>query len=147
MPEITADLLSRTIVGNPVWAWLLALAILLGVLGFLLLGRALISKGLERRFRRRGTGWAGLAAELIRRTTFLFLLVVSLFASSLSLTVPENVAQAIRSLTLTIFLIQLGVWTGSFVTLWLSRPARKGKPKAMRPRSPPFPPWALSAKL
>jgi small-conductance mechanosensitive channel len=125
MDALASDVLGRTLAGNPVWAWLLALGILLGVLGFLLLCRALISRGLEKRFRRRGGVWAGRGAELTRRTSFLFLLVVALFAASLSLKLPEAAARAIRSLALTIFLVQLGIWAGSFVTLWLSRLAER----------------------
>lgn len=125
MGTFTAEVLGRTLAGNPVWAWLLALGILLGVLGFLLLFRAIISHTLEKRFRRRGGVWAGRGAELTRRTSFLFLLVVSLFAASLSLKLPEAATRAVRALALTIFLVQVGIWTGSFVSLWLSRLAER----------------------
>jgi len=72
MGAATADILGRTLGGNPVWAWLSALGILLGVLGFLLLCRAIISR------------------------------------------------EASRSCGPCIFLVQLGLWAGSFVTIPLA---------------------------
>ncbi|MGB9758181.1 MAG: mechanosensitive ion channel family protein [Candidatus Bipolaricaulaceae bacterium] len=125
MLHLTREFLARSLGGNPVWAWLLAVGILLAVLGALLLVRALVSKSLDKRFRRRGTVWAGRGAELTRRTTFPFLLVVALLAASLSLKLPEAASRAIRSLAITFFLIQLGVWGNELIKIWLTRVAEK----------------------
>ncbi len=123
----TAEFLGKYFADNPLWAWLLALGILLVVLGVLLLLRTLVSKALEKTFQRRGTAWAGRGAELTRRTSFLFLLVVALFAASLSLELPADANRAIRSLALSIFGIQLGIWGSGLIKIWLTKLAEKRK--------------------
>jgi small-conductance mechanosensitive channel len=122
---LTTGFWAREIAGNPLWAWFMALGILLAVLGFLLLVRLLLFRGLARRFQRRGTMWAQRGADLTRRTTFLFLLVVALFAASQAIALPAAAERAIRSLAVTIFLVQIGLWGNGLIANWVQRLAER----------------------
>jgi len=127
MLQFADEFLKKSFGGNPLWAWFLALGILLAVLGFLLLLRGLLSRAFEKRFKRRGTIWAGRGMELARRTSLSFLLSVALFAASSSLKLPETAHRVIRSLALSIFLIQLGLWGNGLVKFWLMRVTERKK--------------------
>ncbi|MCX7844204.1 MAG: mechanosensitive ion channel family protein [Candidatus Bipolaricaulota bacterium] len=116
---------NRIFADNPVWAWFMALGIFLGVLLFFLALRAFLTRFFTRRFRRTGRPWAERGAELARRTTFLFLLMVAIFAGSLSLRLPPEAGKVIRGLIVTLFLAQLGIWGSRLASLWVGRMTEK----------------------
>lgn len=116
---------NRIFADNPVWAWFMALGIFLGVLLFFLALRAFLTRFFTRRFRRTGRPWAERGAELARRTTFLFLLMVAIFAGSLSLRLPPEAGKVIRGLIVTLFLAQLGIWGSRLTSLWVGRVAER----------------------
>lgn len=118
---MTTAFFGRVLADNLVWAWLLAVGIFLGVLAFLLALRAVLTRFLAHRFERTGKPWAERGAELASRTTFLFLLMLAVFAGSLSLKLPPEVGKVLQALLLTAFLWQLGIWGSRLVTLWLNR--------------------------
>lgn len=121
----TEDVLRRVVADNPVWSWLVALGILFGVLGVFLALRAFLIKFFERRYKLTGRSWAERGAELARRTAFLFLLMVAVFASSLALELPPEMGRVIRALIITLFLVQLGLWGSRLASLWVTRLAGK----------------------
>ncbi|MEN3010453.1 MAG: mechanosensitive ion channel domain-containing protein [Candidatus Bipolaricaulaceae bacterium] len=116
---------NRIFADNPVWAWFMALGIFLGVLLFFLALRAFLTRFFTRRYQRTGRPWAERGAELARRTTFLFLLMVAIFASSLSLRLPPEAGKVIRGLIVTLFLAQLGIWGSRLTSLWVGRVAER----------------------
>ncbi len=122
---MNTEFLRRVLADNPVWAWFLALGIFLGVLAFLLALRAVLTRFLAHHHERTGKPWAERGAELARRTTLLFLLMLAVFASSLSLQLPPEAGKVLQALILTAFLGQLGIWGSRLVTLWLNRVVSK----------------------
>ncbi|MCS7240055.1 MAG: mechanosensitive ion channel family protein [Candidatus Bipolaricaulota bacterium] len=122
---MNTEFLGRIFADNPVWMWFLALGIFVGVLSFFLVLRTFFTRFFERRYRRTGKPWAERGAELAKRTTFLFLLMVAIFAGSLSLKLPPEASRVIRALIVTLFLGQLGLWGSRLATLWVTRLASK----------------------
>lgn len=122
---MSTEFLSRVFADNPLWSWFVALVILLGVLAFFLAMRAFLTRFFTRRYQKTGKAWAERGAELTKRTTLLFLLMVAVFASSLSLRLPAEVAKVIRALIVTLFLGQLGIWGSRLTSLWVSRLSSK----------------------
>lgn len=122
---MNTEFFSQIFAANPIGAWFLALGVFAGVLVFFLALRTLLARFFAHRYQRTGKPWAERGAELARRTTFLFLFMVAVFAGSLSLRLPPEVSKVIRALIVTMFLGQLGIWGGRLASLWVNRLANK----------------------
>ncbi len=105
--------------GNSLQAWLTAAAvaavvlIILGIVKKLLVGR------LSRMAEQTPTDVDDLIVELIGQIRWFFLLMISIYAGSLFLTVPEGLTRVIQSLLVISLLIQGALWGNKIITYWL----------------------------
>ena len=107
---------------NSVEDWTTAAAVALGVVIALLLVRLVLV-----RFTERGpqsgaaTLLRGLASASVRRTHAIVILIVALFAGSIAVTLPGEVARVVHSVTVIALLVQVGLWgstTMTFAARW-----------------------------
>ncbi len=107
--------------GNPVWRWLVAVGMLLFV-GFVL--RILLWR-LVRKLRVVAAKTPGrfddLIVELLDKTKFLFIFIVSLYAGALILTLPELAESVLSGIFIVALLIQVGYWGNGCVAFWIRR--------------------------
>ena len=107
--------------GNPVWRWLIAAGILI-LVGFVL--RILLWR-LVRKLRvvvaKTPGRFDDLIVELLDKTKSLFIFVVSLYAATLILTLPELAESILRGIFIVALLIQAGYWGNACVAFWIKR--------------------------
>ena len=117
--------LQNEVLSNKVWLWFVALGIVLFV--GLVLRVAL--RAIVRRFRTLAARTPGrfddLLVELLAKTKFLFILVVSLYVGSLILTLPELADRVLHALFLVALLFQAGYWGDGIVSFWIRRATRR----------------------
>ena len=117
--------LTSTFYANEIWRWFLTLAVILFV-GFVL---RVAMRALVRRLRRYAAKTPGrfddLVVELLAKTKFLFALVVSLYAGSLILVLPELADRILRVIFIIALLLQAGYWGDGIVTFWIRRSVRR----------------------
>lgn len=111
--------------GNPVWEWFLALAIMVLVAVVLRVLRRIILHRLTAFAKRTATEVDDLAAELFSRTRFFFLLVISLYAGSLALTLPAGATRAINTVAVLALLIQGGIWGTGLISFLITRSVKR----------------------
>ncbi|WP_460039409.1 mechanosensitive ion channel family protein [Thermaerobacter litoralis] len=110
------------ILGNPVWRWLLALAIGLAVLAVLILVRDRLAGRLARLAGRTASAWDDFAVELLqRRTGIITLLAVAVWAGSQALVIAEPVAFRIRQITSIVLILQVALWANYAIGFFLAR--------------------------
>ena len=111
--------------GNLVWQWLVAAGILLFV-GLIL---RIVLWRLVRKLRVVAAKTPGLfddlIVELLDKTKSLFILIVSLYAGALILTLPEPAESILRGIFIVALLIQAGYWGNAFVAFWIRRSVRR----------------------
>jgi len=111
--------------GNPVWQWFLALFIAILVAVVLWLLRRIILHRFTAFAERTATELDDLVAELSSRTRFFFLLVISLYAGSLALTLPPSAARVINTVAVLALLLQGGIWGTGLVTFSITRSVKR----------------------
>jgi small-conductance mechanosensitive channel len=104
---------------NTTEEWLAAVLVAVGVLAALLVGRwALLA------FTERGPqqGAATRAREVVamleRRTHIVVLAIVAVYAGSRLITMPDQVDNAVRTITVLTLVLQAGLWASSAITIW-----------------------------
>jgi small-conductance mechanosensitive channel len=111
--------LTDTILGNEIRRWLIALAVTVGALIVL----RLVEQVLIVRVQRLATKTQTMADDIIvgslRKTKLLYLLIVSLFAGSLSLRLAPEVRSIVLQTAVIATLIQAGIWISSGLQIWL----------------------------
>ena len=121
MPSPSTNPLDWVFYGNTTRAWLIALAIAVGVFVALLLARRLISRRIEgAATRRSGTAESSLARS-VRHTRLGFLVAVALSLGSESLTFPPKVERAIVVATTVLIALQIGIWISDLVSYAIHR--------------------------
>ena len=119
--------LSDTFYGNEVRSWLIALAVSAGVLLVLRLIEQVLIVRVQRLARKTQTMIDDIILGSLRKTKFLFLLVVAVFAGSLSLDLEPNVRAILLSAAMIATLIQIGVWVSAGLQIWLEHYRRPKK--------------------
>jgi len=111
--------------GNPIWRWLVAIGILLFV-GFVfrILLRMTVRK-LRTIVVKTPGRFDDLLVDLLQKTRFLFIFIVSLFAATLILSLPNWAETALRGITVVAFLLQAGYWGNAFVEFWIQRSVQR----------------------
>ena len=107
--------------GNPLRAWLTALAVLVGSVAVLLLLKAAIVKRLERFARHTATSLDDLAVDILQRTRVYFIFFVALRAAALTLTLPDTVQRGIYLATVVAVCLQAGRWASGVINFWVHR--------------------------
>lgn len=112
--------------GNPVWRWLLAVAVaLVAYLAFTLSKRILENRA-AKLAKRTATEVDDFAVELLeRRTKGVFLAVLALAGGSAVVSLPPALERAVRVVvTLTLFL-QAGLWLDGGISFWIGRATKR----------------------
>jgi small-conductance mechanosensitive channel len=114
------DFLATSYYGNPLSAWLVALAVLLGGFALLLFVKQLLIKRIGRFAAHTHTHLDDLAVVLIERTRPYFLFFVAL-AGALVMLQLGTWRTGLRQLAVVVLLLQMAVWGNAAITFWLSR--------------------------
>jgi len=111
--------------GNPVWRWLVAVGILLFV-GFVF---RIILRVTVRRLRAIVIKTPGrfddLLVDLLQKTRFLFIFVISMYAAAMILTLPSWAENTLRGISIVAVLFQAGYWGNAFVEFWIRRSVKR----------------------
>jgi len=119
------ELLAKEVIGNTVQSWLIALlAASVSLACFYLFKAYIISRLVALAKQTRGD-WDDALADLLARSSGVFLFLVALFVGSLFLSLPETVHQGIFRVTMIALLIQAGLWLNGLVLFWLARDTRR----------------------
>jgi small-conductance mechanosensitive channel len=111
--------------GNPVWRWLVAVGILLFV-GFVfrILLRLTVRKLRAIVIKTPGR-FDDLLVDLLQKTRFLFIFIVSIYAAALILELPSWADNALKGISVVAFLFQVGYWGNAFVEFWIRRNVKR----------------------
>ncbi len=110
--------------GNELWKWLLAVGVVLFVAVFFWVGVRLVLRRLSKFAERTSTQFDDLVIELLGKTKFLFLIVVSLYAGSLVVKLPDVANQVVSVLSVLALLLQAGYWSSALISFWIDRSIR-----------------------
>lgn len=113
--------------GNTVRTWLSALLLTIFAMLVLRIAMRLIIRRAIAISQRTETGIDDLVAHLLKNTRFLFLLVMSLYAGSLVLTLPQKVTRLVNSLAVIALLAQAAIWSTELLSYWITRYERQKK--------------------
>jgi small-conductance mechanosensitive channel len=111
--------------GNPLRAWLTAIAVLVGSVVVLLAARRVVIRRLERFAKATRTDFDDLVVDLLRRTRFYFIVLVALAAASLVLDLPGSVRQAVKVFAVLALCLQTITWGNGFIQFWVERYTRR----------------------
>lgn len=111
--------LERSVFGNPLLDWLVALGIAAGAAVLLLLSRRVVPPWLAAYARRTETRVGDAVAEILAATRPAFLLVVALYLGAQYLALPEKAARVIGGIALVALLLQAGAWGQRGIALTL----------------------------
>jgi len=114
MPLIDLELL-----GNPLRAWMIALAIALVGAAVLRLITRLAARRQRTLDRNQPRSLPGRIAGLVGLTRGFFVLLLAIQLGSLALSLPAGTRQALRTLTVIGTLIQLGLWGNALIRIFL----------------------------
>jgi len=117
--------LDRVYVGNSVRAWLVALAVFVGVAGALLLLRTVVVRRLAALAARTQTHADDVIVAVLQRTRYFFIVALGVAAASLSLDRPDRVREYVGLATRLAVLMQVGLWANEAIDLWIRRVARR----------------------
>jgi small-conductance mechanosensitive channel len=115
------NMLSHIFYGNTVGTWLLALLVVAGVMGIVRLLTSIILHRLNVYAKKTATDVDDFIADLLKRTKWLLLLLLSLYAATFIVQLPEKAEAALSTIAVLALLIQAAIWAGSGVTFWLNR--------------------------
>ena len=110
---------------NPIWLWFVALAIILFVGVALRILLRLLLRRLKRLAARTPGRLDDLLVELMDKTKPLFIVVASVYAGSLALTLPDIAVTTLRVLFVVALLLQAGYWGNGLVAFWIRRTVRR----------------------
>ena len=114
------DILERTLWGNTLLTWLQAVAV--AVLVFLALNvlKRVVARWVRVWVQRTKTDLDDLVVDLFRRTWYLFLAAVAIYAGSFVLSLPQ-VEPALRIVMMMLFLAQVAIWSTGVIDYLASR--------------------------
>lgn len=123
------SLLDQLYFGNTVQAWLVALGIVIAsMIGFEILKRVAVRR-LAAFAKTTSTDLDDLVVDLLQRIRFVFILGISLFVGSLSLTLPEFAALLIRTAAVLVLLFQASIWGNGLIGFWVERMVKRRLPE------------------
>lgn len=115
------EFLDRHFLGITVEAWVILLALWAGMtIGFVLL-RTLLAKKLQALARRTKTVVDDVAASLVRKTKFYFLLALALYLAVSIAPLTEGMANYIARIAFLVLLIQVISWGNQLISDWIAR--------------------------
>lgn len=113
------DFLTTPVYDNTLRNWLLALLAAVATAVALRVVQAVGVRKLGRLASHTETTWDDAFFELLRRTNWVFLLILALFAGSLLLKLPERLREITNTVVILALLIQAGVWLNAAILFWV----------------------------
>lgn len=115
------NVLDSLFLGNPLRLWVIAVS--LALLTFVLLGLAKKFGGPKAAARagKSAAEWDDFAAELVRRTHYFFLLMISILLGSYFVALPDSSRLFLKRLAVLALLIQLAFWVNGLYDSWRAR--------------------------
>ena len=110
---------------NSLRSWTLALGTALAVFAGLQIARRLVLRYLAAIARRTRNQLDDVVAETLRRTTFLFLLFLSVYAGSRVLLLPETIRHATQIVGVLVLALQVMLWGNVLITSTIQRQMRQ----------------------
>jgi MscS family membrane protein len=117
--ELAELVLDTELNGNRVRDWGLALVAVSGLFSLLVFVRNFLISALQRYLERRQNVLIGEFFAGVRQTRTVFLLMVSVFASTLLLHLDPTLSGIIRKLTIVTLLFQVSTWVSYFLRVWV----------------------------
>ncbi|MBI4545411.1 MAG: mechanosensitive ion channel family protein [Gemmatimonadetes bacterium] len=117
--------LDWTFYGNPLGDWAAALVVAAGLVAGLALLRRLAIRYLGRLARQTDNQWDDLAADVLRRTRFFFLLALGTYAGAALLELPPGPWRAVRAVAVLALVLQGAFWGNVVISFYVSREARR----------------------
>ncbi len=111
--------LNDTLYGNEIRTWLIALGVAIGTLIVLRLVEQVLIVRIERLAEKTHTIIDDLVIGALRKTNLGFLLVVSVFAGSVWVTLEPELRSILWKVTIVATLIQGGIWLSTALAIWL----------------------------
>lgn len=113
--------LDQVLLDNTLRQWATAVGTLVLSFGVLWLVARFVAVRVASAAERSGTSLDDLVAELLSRTSLLFLLVISIFFGSLLLDLPDRVDGLLRRVAIIALLLQAGMWINAAINFLLGR--------------------------
>jgi small-conductance mechanosensitive channel len=122
---VVVEFLQSTFYGNPVWRWLAGVGVIL--LTWLTL--QIVTRIMIRHLRKMAEKTEGqlddLLVELLHKTRFFLVFVISAYAGSRFLTLPAAASNGLHVAFVIALLFQAGFWSNGLVTFWLARTVKR----------------------
>jgi small-conductance mechanosensitive channel len=115
-----------TVVGNSLEDWTAAILVALATIIVLQIARRFVLQRLARLIFRRRRNVEQVSILLVRQTKFAFMLVLSIYAGSRLLSLPESVSGLISLAAGIAFIIQVGIWAHALIDGILAGRATNG---------------------
>jgi small-conductance mechanosensitive channel len=106
----------RPFAGSPMWRWVAAVGIAVVVYVAIRILRGPVAKRLVKLAEATKTRLDDLLLSVVQKTMPLFALVMSVYAGSLILVLPDKVSATLKSIALVVLLIQVAVWVHKLAT-------------------------------
>jgi len=113
--------LTDSFYGNEIRIWLISLAVALSVLIVLRVVEQVLIVRVMKLAEKTSTVADDLVVGALRKTKNAYLLIASIFAGSLCLTLPPEVGSVLRTVMIVATLIQTGIWLSSALQIWLAK--------------------------
>jgi small-conductance mechanosensitive channel len=115
------EFLNRTYLGNTLQDWLIAVGIALGGFLLLFLVKQIVRNRLLRLVKRSRSNVDDFIIPLVNQTRWFFLLALSVFLSSLILTLPADIDLWFRRVIQIIIALQVGFWGSGMISFYISQ--------------------------
>jgi small-conductance mechanosensitive channel len=113
--------LEQSYFGNSLEAWLIALAAAAGVFLILKVFQTVVLRRLASLAAKTATELDDLVVQIVRKTRYFFLLVVSVYAGTYALTLPPAASRLVSILLVLVLLLQGAIWGTSAISFWIGR--------------------------
>ncbi len=111
--------LTNKFYGNELQTWLIALGAAVGTLIALRLVEQVLVVRVQKLAEKTSTILDDVVVGALRKTKLIYLLIVSIFAGSVWLSLPEDVRSVFWRVTIVATLIQAGMWLSAALLIWL----------------------------
>jgi len=115
----------RILYHNPIYNWLVAIAIAVGIYLVMRLGKAIVQRRLGQLAKKTATDWDDLIVALIEQIHILFLLVLAFYAGSLKLDLPSSVSVFLKKGVFVVFLFQVALFGSHTIKFLIERYRRQ----------------------
>ena len=114
-------LLKLNFYGNSLKAWFIAIFLMFAAIIVLNVMKGSITKYLTAFAKKTKTDFDNLAADLLSKTKFIFLLALSIYISSYVLILPPPTVKLIKGIIVIIILFQSIIWGNSIISFFIDR--------------------------